>query len=106
MTPAQRHHMFFYHDGTHVFQVCELCKGHDLWVGHLPMLPLQAGRFLFKVHASVLADKAEAFDEMFKANLEVESTPIDGHSEESPISLPPSVSGDAFELFLSVCYHK
>ncbi|KIJ16907.1 hypothetical protein PAXINDRAFT_10614 [Paxillus involutus ATCC 200175] len=77
--------MFFYNDGTHIFR---------------------AGRFLFKVHASILADKSESFHDMFGANLEATTPQIDGGTEDTPILVPPSVSEDAFELFISVCYNK
>lgn len=69
-------------------------------------IPHQAGQYLFKVYASVLADKSESFRDMFDANLEATTHQIDGQTEDSPILVPPSVSETAFELFISVCYNK
>ncbi|KAG1726859.1 hypothetical protein EDD22DRAFT_853498 [Suillus occidentalis] len=82
---ARHHQMFYFLDGTHIFQ---------------------AGNSLFRVHASILGDKSLAFRDMFAASQGTKLEQVDGSTDDKPICVPSQVSKSAFELFLSVCYNK
>ncbi|KIJ13004.1 hypothetical protein PAXINDRAFT_156687 [Paxillus involutus ATCC 200175] len=62
-----------------------------------------SGRYLFKVHESILLEKSEVFQDMFRAQNEVGALMIpitDGQTEAAPVVLPATISETAFELFL------
>ncbi|KAI6008055.1 hypothetical protein EDC04DRAFT_2661731 [Pisolithus marmoratus] len=81
----ERHHVFYFHDGTHIFRVRNV---------------------LFKVHKNVLSDKSITFKTIFDAEVHADVLPIGGLTDNKAILVPEQISDDAFELFLSVCYNK
>ncbi|KAI5982410.1 hypothetical protein EDD15DRAFT_2323847 [Pisolithus albus] len=86
--PAQRHHAFYFPDGTLIFR---------------------AQNVLFKVHKRILSDKSVAFKTMFDVNDYTDISPLQqglGLTDDKPILVPERISDTAFELFLSVCYDK
>ncbi|KIJ09215.1 hypothetical protein PAXINDRAFT_17683 [Paxillus involutus ATCC 200175] len=71
-------------------------------MGHTFFRFVHAGRYLFKVHESILSEKSEVFQDMFQAQNEVGALMIpitDGRMEAAPVVLPPTISKTAFELF-------
>ncbi|KAG1722222.1 uncharacterized protein EDB91DRAFT_1256169 [Suillus paluster] len=71
--PAQRHQMFYFSDGTHIFR---------------------AGDSLFKVHASILGDKSLGFRDMFAASQDTQFEEVDGSTDDKPIFVPSQIPND------------
>ena len=100
---VQRHQLFYYPDGTHVFRVSFFIS----IISPVLTATFQAQNTLFKVHQSVLSDKAIFFKTMFCAPCEAGyAMPYDGKSDDNPIIVPDQVTAAGFELFLCVCYNK
>ncbi|KAI9571407.1 hypothetical protein HD554DRAFT_2036816 [Boletus coccyginus] len=83
-----------------------LCKGEDVDGCNQCDINNIGSYDLFKVHESILLEKSETFQDMFRAHDKLGTVPTDGHIEALPIILLATISEGAFELFCFQCLIK